>query len=130
MNVVVVGGRLASAATSGQVHACQAIHAAPASRRTTSSRPATRSTPPPSDGLPERATSRRLGAGGTPDWRREAPLAVASEADPGVVEAHAIPELAGDLLVVLVEPFAVVGELAAAHEVAVAQPDLAEPVGI
>ena len=68
--------------------------------------------------------------GGPPGGAAEAPLAVAGEADPGVVELHAIPELAGDLLVVLVERLAVVGELAAAHEVAVAQPDLAEPVGI
>src|SRR4029453_15396410 len=106
MNVVVVGGRLASAATSGPVHACQAIHAAPASRRTSSSRPPPRTTRRPNDGLRERAKSRRLGAGGTPGRRREAPLAVASEADRGVVEPHALPELAGDLLVVLVEPLA------------------------
>src|SRR4029453_15486658 len=34
MNAVVAGGRLASAPTSGHVHACQAIHPRPASRRT------------------------------------------------------------------------------------------------
>ena len=49
----------------------------------------------------------------------------------GIVRIEApVPQLAGHLLVPLVEALAVVRELAAADEVAVAQPDLAEPVGI
>src|SRR2546425_3244620 len=46
------------------------------------------------------------------------------------VDVHAVPQLAGHLLVLLVEPLAVVGELAAPHEVAIAEADLPEPVGI
>src|SRR6266404_5623265 len=46
------------------------------------------------------------------------------------VDLHAVPELARHLLVLLVQALAVVGELAAPHEGAVAEADLPEPVGI
>src|SRR5919108_5265883 len=65
-----------------------------------------------------------------PRRRRQAALAVGGQVHVGGVELHAIPELAGDLLVVLVEAFTVIGELAAPHEVAEAETNLAKPVGI
>jgi len=49
---------------------------------------------------------------------------------PGASSATRSQSLPGDLLVVLIQALAVVGELAAAHEVAVAEADLAKPVGI
>src|SRR5213078_3219649 len=60
----------------------------------------------------------------------QAALAVAGERDVGGVERVAVPQLAGDLLVLLVERLAVVGELAAPDLVAAALADLEEPVGI
>src|SRR5690349_23890928 len=64
-------------------------------------------------------------------WRRaEPPLAVGGAAHAGRVDVEPIPQLAGDLLVVLVQALAVVGEVAAADEGAVAEADLAEPVGV
>ena len=50
--------------------------------------------------------------------------------DRGAVAEVAIPQLAGHLLVLLVEAFAVVGEQAAAHFVATAQPHLLPPIGV
>src|SRR6267143_6052521 len=75
---------------------------------------------------PASALGRRL-----PRRRRQAALAVACEPHGRVARVELpVPELAGDLLVALVEPFAVVRELAAAHERAVAEADLPEPVGV
>src|SRR3990172_2554999 len=71
------------------------------------------------------------GRGRPPCRRGEAALAVARELHRRVAGLELpIPELAGDLLVALVEPLAVVRELAAAHEVAVPEADLPEPVGV
>src|SRR5919205_240816 len=66
----------------------------------------------------------------SPLRRQEAAAAVACERDAGLVEALAIPELAGDLLVRLVERLAVVGVVAAAHLGAPARQRLEEPVGV
>src|SRR6267143_2777451 len=75
---------------------------------------------------PASALGRRL-----PRRWRQAALAVACDPPGRVARVELpVPELAGDLLVALVEPFAVVRELAAAHEVAVAEADLPEPVGV
>src|SRR5512145_3372273 len=59
------------------------------------------------------------------------PLAIGRHGD-GRIAGHElpVPELAGHLLVPLIEPLAIVGELAAPHEVTEAQPDLPEPVGV
>src|SRR5262245_5015482 len=66
-----------------------------------------------------------------PRGRAESTLAVAGEPDRriGGIELP-IPELAGDLLVALVEALAVIREFAAPHEGTVAEPDLPEPVRI
>src|SRR3979409_1994910 len=77
---------------------------------------------------PASAPHRRRSAG--PAWGDPAALAVAGERDVGGVELVAIPQLAGDLLVLLVERLAVVGELAAPDLVALALADLEEPVGV
>ena len=71
------------------------------------------------------------GARRLPGGRGQPPPSVLRERHLGIVRFEAsVPQLAGHLLVPLVETLAVVRELAAAHEVAVAQPDLAEPVGV
>src|SRR3954462_14548641 len=57
-------------------------------------------------------------------------LAVAGERDVRRIELFAIPQLAGHLLVLLIERLAVVGELAAPDLVAAALAQLAEPVGV
>ena len=74
--------------------------------------------------------------------RRRGRIAVEAQARPagacrrslmrnaGLVERFAVPELARDLLVHLVEPLAVVGEAAAADLAAAAEAHLQEPVGI
>src|SRR5262245_4621312 len=68
--------------------------------------------------------------GRRPRRRAQAAAAVARETDRVAGIERAIPELARDLLVALVEPLAVVRELAAPHPVAVPEPDFPEPVGI
>src|SRR5713226_160329 len=69
--------------------------------------------------------------GRAPRRRRQPALAVARERDRRVTRVEfPVPELAGDLLVALVEALAVVRELAPAHELAVARADLPEPIGI
>src|SRR5713226_5491428 len=74
----------------------------------------------------------RVSAGRAGSRRRRQPaLAVARERDRRVPRVEfPVPELAGDLLVALVEALAVVRELAPAHELAVARADLPEPIGI
>ena len=59
---------------------------------------------------------------------RRRPSAVRGDSSPSSVEV--VPELAGHRLVHLVEALAVVGEDAAAHLVAAAEPELPEPVRI
>src|SRR5262245_37103119 len=81
-------------------------------------------------GLVWPARARQAKGSATPARRDQAALAVGGERDVGRVERVAIPELAGDLLVLLVEGFAVVGELAAPDLGAAAFADLGEPVRI
>src|SRR5687768_14289913 len=70
---------------------------------------------------------RRWGPGG----RAEPAPPVGGERDGGIRAIEiAVPQLAGDLLVMLVQPLAVVRELASAHQMAVAEVNLAEPVGV
>jgi len=70
-------------------------------------------------------------AGRRPRRRAETAPAVAREPDRGVAGLELpVPQLARDLLVALVEPLAVIRELAAPHEIPVAEPDLPEPVGV
>src|SRR6266571_3099043 len=107
------------------------------------SRPATSAT---ATGATRRAPERRRRRAGVPSanggaWsiepggraprrRDESPLAVAGALHVRSVQLHTVPELARDLLVALVEPLAIVGELAAPDEVTEAEPDLPEPVGV
>src|SRR5262249_54730722 len=65
-----------------------------------------------------------------PERRGGAALAVFGLLDAGLVERDAVPELARHLLVLLVEAFAVIRELADADFLAAAEPDLQEPVGV
>src|SRR5829696_8933360 len=65
-----------------------------------------------------------------PRRREEAAAAVGGERDAGLREPLAVPELAGDLLVRLVERFAVVGVGAAPHLRAAPLAGLEEPVGV
>src|SRR5712691_9977480 len=66
-----------------------------------------------------------------PRRRDETPLAIARELHRGVARLELpVPELARDPLVALVEPLAVVRELAATDLVAHAETDLPEPVGV
>src|SRR5581483_2337300 len=60
----------------------------------------------------------------------EAAFAVGGEFHAGGVEGFAVPELAGDLAVALVEGLAVVGVEAEADLIAVAAGDFPEPVGV
>jgi hypothetical protein len=70
-------------------------------------------------------------AGRRPRRRAETAPAVAREPDRGVAGFELpVPQLARDLLVALVEPLAVIRELAAPHEIPVAEPGLPEPVGV
>src|SRR2546426_8630504 len=72
-----------------------------------------------------------VGRGRGPRRRQEAALAVAREPHRRLRRVELpVPELARDLLVALIEPLAVVRELAAAHQVAQTETDLSEPVGI
>src|SRR5262249_42362504 len=69
--------------------------------------------------------------GRRPRRRAQTTPAVACETDRGVRSIERpIPELARDLLVALVKPFAVVRKLAAPHPIAVPEADFPEPVGI
>src|SRR5690349_10374512 len=65
-----------------------------------------------------------------PPRRREPPLPPVRRRDAGLVEPLAIPELARDGPVPLIERLAVVGVDAAAHLAAAAEAQLQEPVGI
>src|SRR3989338_7302671 len=80
-----------------------------------------RITPPAErQGAPGRGRAASGGRGRRPHRRGEAALAVARALHRCVAGLEVpVPELAGDLLVALVEPLAVVRELAATHEVAV-----------
>src|SRR5689334_21061503 len=65
--------------------------------------------------LPQRRGEPPLAVGGTPFAR---------------IGRQLVPELAGDRLMLLVEPFAIVGVLAHPHFGAVTQQDLAEPIRV
>src|SRR5919197_6374071 len=66
-----------------------------------------------------------------PPGRSDEPaLTVGRQRDAGFVEKRAIPELAGHLLVTLIQTFAVIRELAAPHVAAESEPNLHEPIGI
>src|SRR5579872_1918690 len=65
-----------------------------------------------------------------PVGRDQSALAVGAEADARRVAVLLVPQLAGDRLVLLVEPLAVVGVLAGAHRRALAERQLAEPIGV
>src|SRR5689334_18544339 len=84
---------------------------------------------PTPEGLGGNSTRRGL-AVASPRRRDEPALAVGRHRDAGGGEGVAVPEFAGDLLVLLVEGFAVVRELAATDLVARARAHLGEPVGI
>src|SRR5687768_1542360 len=73
----------------------------------------------------------RSRAGRRPGRWAEAPTSVGGEAYGGIGAIEvAVPQLARHLLVVLVQPLAVVRELAAPDEVTVAEVNLAVPVGV
>src|SRR5262245_31469307 len=74
------------------------------------------------------AAHARLAGSASPARRDETPLTIARERDVGRVELDAIPQLAGDLLVLLVERLAVVRELAAPDLAAATLADLQPPV--
>src|SRR5512132_2058523 len=65
-----------------------------------------------------------------PPRRHEPPPSGGIELDVRLVEGFAIPQLAGDLLVLLIERLAVVGVFAAPHLGAAAELDLEEPIGV
>src|SRR5580698_4153369 len=96
--------------------------------RTARVRPALPTSPiaPPSK-VPPRPSARRALS---PRRWHESALAIRGELDVGLVELHPIPQLARDLFVLLVERFAVVGELAAPDRIAATAPQLFPPIGI
>src|ERR1700735_311032 len=67
---------------------------------------------------------------GIPAWWGQTAFAIGGEFHVGVVETLAVPELARDLAVALVERFAVVRVEAETDSVAAAGGDLAEPLGV
>jgi hypothetical protein len=77
-----------------------------------------------------RLASRGRSRGAIPARWGEAALAVGGELGVGGIEIFAIPELAGDLTVSLVEGLAVVGIEAEANFVATAAGNFAEPIRV